>query len=42
MKIIDTSVYTFDQANTPVCTADAGELLLFKPMDCFSLQQAAL
>ena len=36
MKIIDTSVYTFDKANTPVCTANAGELLLFKPMDCFS------
>ena len=36
MKIIDTSVYTFDKANAPVCTADAGEFLLFKPMDCFS------
>ena len=36
MKIIDTSVYTFDKANPPVCTADPGELLLFKTMDCFS------
>ena len=36
MKIIDTSVYTFDKTNAPVCTADAGETLLFKPMDCFS------
>lgn len=36
MKIIDTSVYTFDKANAPVCSTDVGEILLFKPMDCFS------
>ena len=33
MKIIDTSVYTFDKANATVCTADVGEILLFKSMD---------
>ena len=36
MKVIDTSVYTFDKNNAPVCTAEVGEILLFKPMDCFS------
>ena len=36
MKIIDQSVYTFDKNNTPFCSADIGELLVFKTMDCFS------
>lgn len=36
MKVIDTSVYTFDKDNAPVCTAEPGELLKFIPMDCFS------
>ncbi len=36
MKVIDTSVYTFDKNNAPVCTAEVGEVLKFVPMDCFS------
>lgn len=36
MKVIDTSVYTFDKNNTPVCKAEVGEVLKFVPMDCFS------
>ncbi len=36
MKIIDKSVYNFSKNNEPFTTADPGELLLFKTMDCFS------
>lgn len=36
MKIIDKSVYNFSKDNAPFCKADAGEVLLFKTMDCFS------
>ncbi|MBQ3077472.1 MAG: acetamidase/formamidase family protein [Clostridia bacterium] len=36
MKVIHQSVYAFDKANAPVCSADVGEVLLFQPMDCFS------
>ena len=38
MKIIDKSVLTFDKNNEPVAKADPGEVMLFKPMDCFSNQ----
>ena len=36
MKIIEKSVYKFDKNNEPVCHAEVGEVLIFKPMDCFS------
>ena len=36
MKIIDQSVYSFSKNSTPVTSADPGELLMFKTMDCFS------
>ncbi len=36
MKIIDKSVYTFDKDHAPVATAEVGEMLTFKSMDCFS------
>jgi acetamidase/formamidase len=36
MKVIDKSVYAFSKNNAPVETADAGEILVFKSMDCFS------
>ena len=36
MKIIEKSVYSFDKINEPVCHAEIGEVLTFKPMDCFS------
>jgi amidase len=36
MKIIDKSVYNFSKDNEPFVTADPGELLLFRTMDCFS------
>ena len=38
MKIIDKSVLTFDKNNEPVAKADPGEVMLLKPMDCFSNQ----
>ena len=34
MKIIDKSVYTFSKDNAPFCTAEPGEVLLFRTMDC--------
>lgn len=36
MKVIDKSVYAFSKNNEPIETADPGELLMFKSMDCFS------
>ena len=36
MKVIDKVVYYFSKDNTPVETAEPGELLMFKTMDCFS------
>ena len=36
MKVIDKSVYNFSKDNAPVETAEVGELLMFKTMDCFS------
>ena len=38
MKIIDKSVYTFSKDNAPFCTAQPGEVLLFRSMDCFGEQ----
>ena len=38
MKIIDKSVYTFSRNNPPFCTAQPGEVLLFKTLDCFGGQ----
>lgn len=38
MKIIDKSVYTFSKDNTPFCSAQTGEVLLFRTMDCFGGQ----
>ena len=36
MKVIEKVVYNFSKNNEPVETAEAGELLMFKTMDCFS------
>ena len=36
MKVIDKVVYNFSKDNAPVETAEPGELLMFKTMDCFS------
>jgi amidase len=36
MKVIDKSVYAFSKDNEPVETANPGEILMFKSMDCFS------
>ncbi len=36
MKVIDKVVYNFSKNNAPVETAEPGELLMFKTMDCFS------
>ena len=36
MQVIDKSVYTFSKDNPPFCTAQPGEILLFRSMDCFS------
>lgn len=36
MKIIDKSVYNFSKDNAPFTSADPGEVLLFKTLDCFS------
>lgn len=36
MKVIDKVVYNFSKNNAPVETADPGEVLMFKTMDCFS------
>ena len=36
MQIIDKSVYTFSKDNLPFCTAQPGETLIFRSMDCFS------
>lgn len=36
MKIIDKSVYNFSKDNEPFASANPGEILLFKTMDCFS------
>jgi len=36
MKIIEKSVYNFSKNNPPIETADPGEILMFKTMDCFS------
>ena len=38
MKIIDKSVYTFSKNNPPFCSAQPGEVLLFRTMDCFGGQ----
>ena len=38
MKIIDKSVYTFSKNNAPLCSAEPGEVLLFRTMDCFGEQ----
>jgi len=36
MKVIDRSVHTFSKDTAPFCTAQPGELLLFRTMDCFN------
>ena len=36
MKVIEKSVYNFSKNNPPVETAEPGEILMFKTMDCFS------
>jgi amidase len=36
MKVIEKVVYNFSKNNEPVETAEVGELLMFKTMDCFS------
>ena len=36
MKVIDKSVYALSKENEPVETANPGEILMFKSMDCFS------
>lgn len=36
MKIIEKSVYNFSKNNLPIETAEPGEILMFKTMDCFS------
>lgn len=36
MKVIDKQVYKFSKENAPCYTAQPGELLLFKTLDCFS------
>lgn len=36
MKVIDKSVYNFSKDNAPIATAEVGELLTFKTLDCFS------
>ncbi len=36
MKVIEKVVYNFSKNNAPVETAEPGELLMFKTMDCFS------
>ena len=38
MKIIDKSLYTFSKDNPPFCSAQPGEVLLFRTMDCYSGQ----
>jgi len=38
MKIIDKSVYTFSKDNPPFCSAQPGEVLLFRTLDCFGGQ----
>ena len=36
MKVIDSQVYAFSKDNEPCCTAQPGEVLVFKTLDCFS------
>lgn len=36
MKVIEDQVYAFSKNNAPCCTAQPGEVLLFKTLDCFS------
>ena len=38
MKIIDKSLYTFSKDNPPFCSAQPGEVLMFRTMDCYSGQ----
>lgn len=38
MQIIDKSVYTFSAKNEPFTTAESGEILTFKTIDCFGGQ----
>lgn len=36
MQVIESQVYKFSKDNPPCCTAQPGEILLFKTLDCFS------
>ena len=38
MQVFDKSVLTFDKNNEPLGKAVPGEVIMFKPMDCFSNQ----
>ncbi|MDO4175870.1 MAG: acetamidase/formamidase family protein [Bacillota bacterium] len=38
MQVISKSVLAFDKDNKPAATSQPGEILTFKPMDCFSNQ----